>query len=355
VDVLDLKARAREAVVKGRLEQAEVLYRQVLTRRPRDAAAWLRHAEVLRRLARAGDAVWSYRTAATILLALGHEAQAIAGLKLALELQPDDVDLVTEIIRVELHRHHRRAAAGSAPTPLPTEHTPLDQLEEAQLALPMLGAVDLNAVAGSAVTAAVGVAAAGPSQVSAPVAEVNSAPVAEAQPERQWRPTPPGIAPVSLTEVSRQADGAPGERAWADPGVLAQWVRASSPGAPGPVAPTASAPPTAGASRAAPGAPPAYASSPSSALGEAPEPARSSSPPGLVRLKRAGAPARSPEPVRATPAPASQWPQLRRLNDREVAIKTSADSPWILITSQAPLDVRFAQTLAIDEESPWVE
>ncbi len=32
----ELKARARAAVVKGRLEQAEVLYRQVLTRVPRE-------------------------------------------------------------------------------------------------------------------------------------------------------------------------------------------------------------------------------------------------------------------------------------------------------------------------------
>jgi tetratricopeptide (TPR) repeat protein len=136
VNVAHSKALARSLAAKGRYEKAEVLYRQVLTRVPRDASVWVRHAEVLRRLGNGEKAAWSYRTAASILVALGYEARAIACLRLALAFKPDDIDLVTELIRVEMHRAQHKQHARPAPP------VALADLKEPQLALPMLTEID---------------------------------------------------------------------------------------------------------------------------------------------------------------------------------------------------------------------
>lgn len=130
-------------MAKGRYEKAEVIYRQLLTRVPRDASVWVRHAETLKRLGTNHRAAWSYRTAATILVSLGYEARAIACLRLALECEPDDIDVISELIRVEMHRTSRHAKASpTAATPVPSRPVPLSSLEEPQLALPMLSVVD---------------------------------------------------------------------------------------------------------------------------------------------------------------------------------------------------------------------
>ncbi|MFZ5442013.1 MAG: tetratricopeptide repeat protein [Myxococcota bacterium] len=141
MDVRSLKERAGRLTAEGRFERAEVLYRQLLTRHPRDAGLWLRHAEVLRHLERTADALASYRMAARLLEAAGHSARAVACLKVALELQPDDVDLVTDIIRYELRQrqHERTRASFPAPLPPPPDAGPPSQEPEPKLlALPML-------------------------------------------------------------------------------------------------------------------------------------------------------------------------------------------------------------------------
>jgi tetratricopeptide (TPR) repeat protein len=262
VDVTELKARARSMVVKGRLEKAEVLYRQVLTQVPRDAPAWIRHAETLRRLGRTDEASWSYRTAAGILLSLGYEARAIAALKLALELKPADIDLVSEIIRVEMHRNRRVPPTPGEARPLePSQVVPMNDLEQKQLALPMLTQPDMRPSAESGIVAAP--VAEAPPPLSAPMTDL-----------------PPGLPPE-----------------WAASGETA-------PSAPEPL------------------------------------PTPMASPP--VRFE-----------VEALTN--SAWPQVRRINDREIAIKASASAKWIVITSSAPLDVRFAITLDVDLETPWLE
>jgi tetratricopeptide (TPR) repeat protein len=261
VDVTELKARARSMVVKGRLEKAEVLYRQVLTQVPRDAPAWIRHAETLRRLGRTDEASWSYRTAAGILLSLGYEARAIAALKLALELKPADIDLVSEIIRVEMHRNRRvPPTPGEARPPEPSQVVPMNDLEHKQLALPMLSQPDMRPSAESGIVAA---AAAAPPPLSAPMTDL----------------------PAALPS---------------------EWA------APSPTAPSA----------------------------PEPLPTPLASPP--VRFE-----------VEALTN--ASWPQVRRINDREIAIKASAAAKWIVITSSAPLDVRFTVTLDVDLETPWLE
>lgn len=151
MNVAESKERARSLVAKGRYEKAEVLYRQLLTRVPRDASVWVRHAETLKRLGTTHRAAWSYRTAATILVSLGYEARAIACLRLALECEPDDIDVISELIRVEMHRTSRHAKATHPAPPLPSRPVPLSSLEEPQLALPMLSAVDPRASGDSVV------------------------------------------------------------------------------------------------------------------------------------------------------------------------------------------------------------
>jgi hypothetical protein len=182
VDVQELKARAQALVVKGRFERAEVLYCQIVTLVPRDAPAWIRRAETQRRLNRVDDAVWSYRTAATILLSLGHEARAIAGLKLALSLRPEDVDLVTDLIRIEMRRSQRASERAHTPAKVVS----MRDLEQHQLALPMLGDVDLRASSESGIVAA--------PTAPAPAYEPKATPA----PLSEW----PRVVRVNETEVA---------------------------------------------------------------------------------------------------------------------------------------------------------
>lgn len=263
MDVHELKDRARALVVKGRLEKAEVLYRQVVALVPGDAPAWIRHAETLRRLNRISESVWSYRTAANILRALGHEGRALACLKIALDLRPDDIDLITEIIRIEMHRKRRLERTPLVAAPKESSGSgPLSDFEKPKLALPMLTEVDLRQTSDSVV---VSMPAAAPDPLGGP-------------------PSPAGVGPEA-TEASEAIE-------------------------------------------------------------------RSANPP-------------TPPVLRASPAPALElevqmssmpvWPQVRRLHDREVAIKAGPTSRWLVVSSASPLDVRFEIKLDIDDDAPWLE
>lgn len=128
-----LKQEAGELLARGKFAQAEVLYRQMLLLHPRDAQLWVRHAEALRRLVRIDDAVDSYRRAAGMLAEAGHFPRAVAALRLALEMRPEDLDLISELIRMELRKNQREVRTASVPPPPPRIPTP-DQM----LALPIL-------------------------------------------------------------------------------------------------------------------------------------------------------------------------------------------------------------------------
>ncbi|MBL8921485.1 MAG: hypothetical protein JNJ54_21675 [Myxococcaceae bacterium] len=108
--VRELKEKASVLVATGHYERAEVLLRQALLLSPRDAQSWLKHAEVLKRLSRGAAAAGSYRLAARLLEDEGHHTRSIAALKLALAELPDDVDIITDIIRSEMHA--RKSEAG---------------------------------------------------------------------------------------------------------------------------------------------------------------------------------------------------------------------------------------------------
>lgn len=135
-------------ISEGRYERAEVLYRQLLTVAPRDHALWLKHAELLKRLERTEPAVSSYRMAAQLLMDFGYANRAIAALKIALELRPDDIELVSDIIRYELRQRQRSRempAVVAAENSNPVAPAELHALADAEttsapklLALPML-------------------------------------------------------------------------------------------------------------------------------------------------------------------------------------------------------------------------
>ncbi len=133
---MELRTRKQEAgelLARGRFAQAEVLYRQMLLLHPRDAQLWVRHAEALKRLSRTEDAVDSYRRAAAMLSEAGHFPRAVAALRLALELHHDDLDLISELIRMELKKNLREPRSVTAPS-LPARISTPDHL----LALPVL-------------------------------------------------------------------------------------------------------------------------------------------------------------------------------------------------------------------------
>lgn len=130
-----IKQEASDLLARGKFAQAEVLFRQMLLTQPRDGQLWVRHAEALKRLGRTDDSVESYRRAAAMLAEAHHFPRAVAALKLALEQRPDDLDLISELIRVELRKNAREGrsspvAAVVAPPRIPTP--------DPMLALPVL-------------------------------------------------------------------------------------------------------------------------------------------------------------------------------------------------------------------------
>ena len=128
----DLKVQASTSIAKGRFDRAEVLYRQALTLVPRDSQLWLKHGETLRQLGHHGDAVESYRMAATILATDGHFLRAIAAMKQALELRPGDVEMTSDIIKLEMRQTQVRDRPQFVQNDFHSTATPAPQL-----ALPM--------------------------------------------------------------------------------------------------------------------------------------------------------------------------------------------------------------------------
>lgn len=231
MDLRRLREQAAKLSADGRYERAEVLYRQLLTHAPRDHALWLKHAEVLKRLAHVDDAITSYRMSAQLLLDLGHGQRAVACLKIALELRPGDVDLVSDIIRYEL-RLRREAAADSLPppnVPKPTQR------------------------------------------------EVDAWAATDAPP-----PAPLLALPMFTSTESR----------------IAALVSDLEPPAPKPSAP------------------------------------------------------RVPLEVEA---PLQTWPQVRRISDHEIAVKPGPTSHWVVMTSSAPIEVRFFEEYEVSEHALWLE
>jgi tetratricopeptide (TPR) repeat protein len=136
MELRTLKQEAGDLLARGKFAQAEVLYRQMLLLNPRDAQLWVRHGDALKRLGRIEEAVDSYRRASSMLSEAGHLPRAVAALRLALELQHDNLDLISELIRMELKKNQRDPRAPFAQLPAQPRIPTPDP--DSLLALPVL-------------------------------------------------------------------------------------------------------------------------------------------------------------------------------------------------------------------------
>lgn len=316
-----VKERAAKMVAAGQLERAEVLLRQVLTQVPRDSQTWLRHAEVLKRLGREGDAVSSYRLAAQILDEEGHHPRAAAALKLALTLLPNDVDLIADIIRSEM----RAMKPG----------------EGVRTMFPVSSPSQLLAGASESPFSSSGSTVMTP-QLALPMAPASRAETAESRSDR-WVPEETGHA-VTLDFIAQSAvlpvPAMPADAAAGD--------ELSSKAAQDVATATTPLEVDALESDADATEPPAADFAVDTMVGtlgadwgaEA-EPLPTGPPPSA--------------PVRFEVVTSESWPQVRRLSNQQVAVRAAPDARWVVIESEGPLTVRFADALEVPDDAEWLE
>lgn len=417
MSVRAVKEKAAKLVASGQFERAEVLLRQALTQSPRDVQTWLRHAEVLKRLSRNVDAVASYRLAARILDEEGHHPRAVAALKLALSLVPDDVDLIADIIRSEMRARRegndvRALFPLSSPSQLLTEassesglfqSTPSTvEAEAPQLSLPMSTPAGPSAHDVRAENAA----ARADAWVPEPSAPVRPPPTVRAEPPEPSEaelPEPRPTAPASQGSMEGAAVApevvprptAPSQESMDDASAAPPTPTAPEYGSMGDATPAPTAPESHGSMD---GSTPAVAVGPIPLVSEvacstnaavAPRPVspiplvsevppRPSSPTSLVS-ELAGSTNVAPQsssPEVATPRHAEgavfpppppsspvrfevestpQWPQVRRLSDQQIAVQVAEGARWVVLEASSPISVRFADELEIPDDAEWLE
>lgn len=93
---------------------------------------------------------------------------------------------------------------------------------------------------------------------------------------------------------------------------------------------------------------------------ESAEPAQESSPalddlpPEVMQAQ----PVSADQPSEELPVEVMQtesWPQVRRLSDHRLAIRTGPDAKWILVESESPLSVSFADSVDVPDDAMWLE
>jgi tetratricopeptide (TPR) repeat protein len=109
--VRELKEEALDLYARRKFKECARTYGRLLELEPRDPHLYVRHAEAWRRAGDRAKAIASYRTAAELLLQLGCEARARAALKVALELDPRDTEVVKAMERLTLAYAARREEA----------------------------------------------------------------------------------------------------------------------------------------------------------------------------------------------------------------------------------------------------
>ena len=91
------KDRAHALVVKGKLDEAILIYRSLVKQCARDASLRLHLAETCRKRGLIDDSVRAYRESAELYAADGHTARARAALLCALQLAPGEPQLVNAL------------------------------------------------------------------------------------------------------------------------------------------------------------------------------------------------------------------------------------------------------------------
>ncbi|MDP3233190.1 MAG: hypothetical protein Q8N26_10480 [Myxococcales bacterium] len=293
-----VKERAARLVASGQFERAEVLLRQALTQAPRDVQSWLKHAEVLKRLSRDADAVSSYRLAARLLDEAGHHHRAVAALKLGLALVPDDIELITDIIRLEMRARQATAGVRSVfPVSSPSQ---------------LLGTVPAS------------------SESSLYTSSSSSAFAAEDAAPQLALPMV-----TSVSSVPRRLD------TWAPEPAKAP---APAAGSESPVTAAEASLPDAEALHSEDAVP-----SPTPAPVE---------PEGLQLEEAVAAPAPAPvepEGLQLEVESAPRWPQVVRLSDTRIALRVSEGARWVLFESTGTLSVRFEDNFEVPDDAEWLE
>lgn len=387
-----MKEKAAKLVASGQFERAEVLLRQALTQSPRDVQTWLRHAEVLKRLSRNVDAVASYRLAARILDEEGHHPRAVAALKLALSLVPDDVDLIADIIRSEMRARRegndvRALFPLSSPSQLLTEassesglfqSTPSTvEAEAPQLSLPMSTPAGPSAHDVRAENAA----ARADAWVPEPSAPVRPPPTVRAEPPEPSEAELPEPRPTAPASQGSMEGAAVAPEVVPRPTAPSQESMDDASAAP----PTPTAPEygsmgdaTAPESCSTDGSTPAVAVGPIPLVAEvapqfvselagstnvAPRPSaplplasEGAAPTHADGGVGAGFPPPPPSsPVRFEVESTPQWPQVRRLSDQQIAVQVAEGARWVVLEASSPISVRFADELEIPDDAEWLE
>ena len=302
MNVRHVKDKAARLVASGQFERAEVLLRQALTQSPNDVQTWLKHAEVLKRLSRNADAISNYRIAARILDETGHHQRAVAALKLGLALSHDDVELITDIIRLEMRA--RRSSAGVRS---------LFPVSSPSQLLSVVSASSESSLYSSA-----------------------SASMLAAEDE-------PQLALPMVTSVSPV------------PRRLDTWV-------PEPTPPRPATTPPGPATESAPLQTPPEASA-DGALFALITPTPSTEASGHEALRDAVTAEASAQPLPDAASldlgleveTAARWPQVVRLSDTRIALRVAEGARWVLFESTGVLSVRFEDNFQIPDDAEWLE
>jgi tetratricopeptide (TPR) repeat protein len=288
--VRELKEAAHALFVRGRYAQCAETYARLLRLTPKDANVHVRHAESCRRAGDRQSAIASYRSAAALLLEQGCESRARGALRAALELDPKDALILSDLARL----------GPQAPSQEERPSTGVTGFFERPLA----------------------------GNGHAPPPPPPSYVLRAAEESASPKPLPPmpTIAPVNL-EAVRRAGGRPA------PIPLGSAVgsgRVPPPVVQGRLLPQAPVPPRAAPPAARPAAAPAQAA-------------------GATRLP---APAALPADTSAQAPSMPARPELRRLGPNAVAFRVSPQARWVIIRSESPLELSRADSLPAFEAEP---
>lgn len=314
VKLRELKEAAHALFVRGRYAQCAETYARILRLAPKDPNVRVRHAESCRRAGDRQSAIASYRAAAALLLEQGCESRARGALRAALELDPRDPMIHSDLARLGQQQAPSTPLAGERPhasatgfferpdmradrekPPPPPPPYVLRAAEETPIPRPLPAVVPTIApVSVESLRRAAG--------RMAPVPRLD--PVAPPGPRRA---TPD--LPIVRGQLIAEASGA--RPAGASMAPVPPAVR--------PVGATLAGVPLGGSASGQDGGPLTMAPVPGNGAGDG----------------------------RLAPAAMPYRPEMRRLGPNAVALRVSPQARWVIIRSESPLEVSRAETLPL--------
>ncbi|MBZ4417555.1 hypothetical protein [Myxococcus sp. RHSTA-1-4] len=320
----ELKEAAHALFVRGRYAQCAETYARILRLAPKDPNVRVRHAECCRRAGDRQSAVASYRAAAALLMEQGCESRARGALRAALELDPKDPML------------HSDLAQLGQPKP------PSTAMEDERLYSGNTGFFERL----------------------------------DARADRRSPPPPPPAYVLRAAEETRATGPLPAAPSITPLNVEAL-QRAAGRVAPIPLLPPAAPPGTRRESSSLPivqgrliTQPPVPSHAPAAGAGARPHGATLAPVPPAMRLAGAtlaGVPVtdNAGGPLTMVPVPGHgagntraapgvgvmpYRPELRRLGPNAVALRVSPQARWVIIRSDSPLEVSRAETLPVAQQ-----